>query len=82
MPAGQRWPAFRQAVIPATAARLTTSAAAVGLLFMGAIVVSVFLVPALILTLMLGLAESRSARREALSAPEPGQGYHVGRRRR
>jgi hypothetical protein len=34
VPAGQRWPAFRQALIPATAARLTTPAAAVGLLFM------------------------------------------------
>jgi low temperature requirement protein LtrA len=47
----------------ARAARLATSAAAMGLVFMGAIVVPVYLVPALTLTLALGLAaESRSVR--------------------
>jgi hypothetical protein len=65
-------------VIPARAPPLGTSAAAVGLVFMGVIVVSVFLVPTL--TLALGLAaQSRSARRAALpvSAPEPGQSDQV-----
>jgi low temperature requirement protein LtrA len=47
---------------PARIARLATAAAAMGLVFMGAIVVPVYLVPALTLTLALGLvAESRSA---------------------
>jgi low temperature requirement protein LtrA len=46
----------------ARAARLATSAAAMGLVFMGAVVVPVYLVPALTLTLALGLAaESPSA---------------------
>ena len=40
----------------ARAVRLATSAAAMGLVFMGAIVVPVYLVPALALTLALGLA--------------------------
>ena len=48
---------------PARAARLGTSAAAMGLVFMGAIVLPVYLVPALTVVLALGLAaESRSAR--------------------
>ena len=47
---------------PARAARLASSAAAMGLVFMGAIVVPVYLVPALTLTLALGLAaESHAA---------------------
>jgi low temperature requirement protein LtrA len=49
---------------PARAARLATSAAAMGLVFMGAIVIPVYLVPALTLALVLGLAAealSRSA---------------------
>jgi hypothetical protein len=54
----------------ARSARLATSAAAMGLVFMGAIVVPVYLVPALTLTLALGLAaESRPARR---SSPRAG----------
>jgi low temperature requirement protein LtrA len=40
----------------ARAARLATSAAAMGLVFMGAIVIPVYLVPALTLALILGLA--------------------------
>ena len=40
----------------ARAARLATSAAAMGLVFMGAIVLPVYLVPALTLVLALGLA--------------------------
>jgi low temperature requirement protein LtrA len=49
-----------QLTIAARAARLATSAAAMGLVFMGAIVIPVYLVPALTLTLALGLAaESR-----------------------
>ena len=48
----------------ARAVRLATSAAAMGLVFMGAIVIPVYLVPALTLTLALGLsAESCSARK-------------------
>jgi len=59
------------------AARLATSAAAMGLVFMGAIVIPVYLVPALTLTLALGLAaESRSARRQ------PGRSASTGRRGR
>jgi low temperature requirement protein LtrA len=47
---------------PARAIRLATSAAAMSLVFMGAIVIPVYLVPALTLTLALGLAaESRPA---------------------
>ena len=47
---------------PARAARLATSAAAMGLVFMGAIVRPVYLVPALTLVLALGLAaETRPA---------------------
>jgi low temperature requirement protein LtrA len=50
----------------ARAARLATSAAAMGLVFMGAIVLPVYLVPALTLVLALGLAaESWSARRSS-----------------
>ena len=41
---------------PARAARFATSAAAMGLVFMGAIVLPVYLVPALTLVLALGLA--------------------------
>ena len=41
---------------PARVARLATSAAAMGLVFMGAIVIPVYLVPALTLALALGLA--------------------------
>jgi low temperature requirement protein LtrA len=52
---------------PARAARLATSAAAMGLVFMGAIVLPVYLVPALTMVLALGLAaESRD--RHALPA--------------
>ena len=51
---------------PARVARLVTSAAAMGLVFMGAIVIPVYLVPALTLALVLGLAaESHSARRSS-----------------
>ncbi len=53
----------RKMARPTRAVRLATAAAAMGLVFMGAIVVPVYLVPALTLTLALGLAaESRSAR--------------------
>ena len=53
---------------PARAARLATSAAAMGLVFMGAIVIPAYLVPALALTLALGLAaESRWAHHRRLS---------------
>jgi low temperature requirement protein LtrA len=55
LPSGRLNPAAR-------AARLATAAAAMGLVFMGAIVVPVYLVPALTLVLALGLAaESASA---------------------
>jgi low temperature requirement protein LtrA len=73
----------------ARAARLATSAAAMGLVFMGAIVLPVYLVPALTGVLALGLAaETRAAlgrpgrrvrrvgqrvRRVHRAAPEPGQ---------
>ena len=50
---------------PARRARLVTSLAAMGLVFMGAIVVPVYLVPALAVVLALGLAA------EARSAPAP-----------
>jgi low temperature requirement protein LtrA len=54
----------RQLTPPARAARLATSAAAMGLVFMGSIVIPVYLVPALTATLALGLAaESRLARK-------------------
>ncbi len=53
---------------PARSARLATSVAAMGLVFMGAIVIPVYLVPALTLTLALGLAaESHPGRWAALS---------------
>jgi len=47
---------------PARAARLATSAAAMGLVFMGAIVIPVYLVPALTLALVLGLAAEAHSR--------------------
>jgi low temperature requirement protein LtrA len=51
--------------------RLATSAAALGLVFMGAIVVPVFLVPALILILALGLAsETRTRSPELVTASQ------------
>jgi low temperature requirement protein LtrA len=54
----------------ARAARLATSAAAMGLVFMGAIVLPVYLVPALTLVLALGLAaESRPALWSAVRWP-------------
>ena len=54
----------RKMTASARAVRLATSAAAMGLVFMGAIVIPVYLVPALTLTLALGLsAESCSARK-------------------
>jgi low temperature requirement protein LtrA len=62
----------RQMIKPARAARLATSAAAMGLVFMGAIVVPVYLVPALTLAVTLGLAaESRWShhRRPAPAGP-------------
>ena len=60
----------------ARAARLTTSLAAMGLVFMGAIVVPVYLVPALTAVLALGLtaeARLRIKRRRATSARRPAQ---------
>ena len=61
-----------QLSLAARAARLATSAAAMGLVFMGAIVLPVYLVPALTLVLALGLAaESASARREPPWAGAP-----------
>lgn len=60
----------------ARAARLTTSLAAMGLVFMGAIVVPVYLVPALTAVLALGLtaeARLRINRRRATSARRPAQ---------
>ena len=61
----------------ARAARLTTSLAAMGLVFMGAIVVPVYLVPALTAVLALGLtaeARLRIKRRRATSARRPATG--------
>jgi len=58
------------------ATRLTTSLAAMGLVFMGAIVVPVYLVPALTAVLALGLtaeARLRIKRRRATSARRPAQ---------
>jgi low temperature requirement protein LtrA len=58
---------------PARAARLATSAAAMGLVFMGAIVIPVYLVPALTLALVLGLtAESSAADRTSATPAAPG----------
>jgi low temperature requirement protein LtrA len=60
----------------ARAARLTTSLAAMGLVFMGAIVVPVYLVPALTVVLVLGLtaeARLRIKRRGATGARRPAQ---------
>jgi low temperature requirement protein LtrA len=54
----------RTMTTPARAVRLATSAATMGLVFMGAIVIPAYLVPALTLTLALGLsAETCSARK-------------------
>ena len=66
----------RKLTRPARAARLTTSLAAMGLVFMGAIVVPVYLVPALTAVLALGLtaeARLRIKRRRATSARRPAQ---------
>jgi low temperature requirement protein LtrA len=62
--------------------RLATSATAMGLVFMGAIVIPVYLVPALTLALALGLAaESRSARHQ-LRSPDGAAQAIAGRPRR
>jgi low temperature requirement protein LtrA len=63
----------------ARATRLATSAGAMGLVFMGAIVLPVYLVPALTLVLAAGLAAEahpalkRPGRRVRRTAPKPGQ---------
>ena len=64
---------------PARAARLATSAGAMGLVFMGAIVLPVYLVPALTAVLAVGLAAeahtglTRPGRRLRRTAPMPGR---------
>jgi hypothetical protein len=58
---------------PARLARLATSLAAMGLVFMGAIVVPVFLVPALAVVMALGqAAETRCARSGKARVPAAG----------
>jgi hypothetical protein len=63
----------------ARAARLATSAAAMGLVFMGAIVIPVYLVPALTLALAFGLAaESTYGSRPDNRQPRVDTGHVIG----